>query len=133
MDAAGIDFQVLSPNPLTFLHFVDAPRAVAFCRTHNDALAATLQRYPERLAGFAALPAQDPAAMIEELQWAVAELGLLGDYIGTDMPHRLDDAVMDPLYEACVRLDVPLFSILRRSASTVHRATPISTITISMW
>ena len=109
MDTAGIDYQVLSPNPLTFLHFIDAPKAVSFCRTHNDALAALLRRYPDRLAGFAALPAQDPAAAIEELQRATGELGLLGGYIGTDMPQRLDDAVMDPLYEACVRLDKPLF------------------------
>ena len=109
MDEAGIDFQVLSPNPLTFLHFVDAPKAIAFCRTHNDALAALLRRYPDRLAGFAALPAQDPTAAIDELQRAVTDLGLLGGYIGTDMPHRLDDAAMDPLYESCVRLDVPLF------------------------
>ena len=109
MGEAGIDFQVLSPNPLTFLHFIDSTDATSFCRTHNDVLAALLRRYPDHLAGFAALPAQDPSAAIEELQRAVSELGLLGGYIGTDMPHRLDDAVMDPLYKACVRLDVPLF------------------------
>ncbi len=109
MGEAGIDFQVLSPNPLTFLHFIAAADAVAFCRTHNDALAALLRRYKQRLAGLAALPVQDPPAAVAELERAVSELGLLGGYIGTDMPHRLDDAVMDVLYEACVRLDVPLF------------------------
>ena len=109
MDAAGIDFQILSPNPLTFLHFVEAGAARAFCRTHNDALAALLARHPERLAGFAALPAQDVGAAVEELNRAVTELGLLGGYIGTDMPHRLDAPEMDRLYEACVRLNVPLF------------------------
>ncbi|WP_205853300.1 amidohydrolase family protein [Zhengella mangrovi] len=109
MDAAGIDFQVLSPNPLTFLHFVEAPLAIRFCQAHNDALAALVARHPDRLAGFAALPVQDPAAAVEELQRAVGSLGLLGGYFGTDMPHRLDDPVMDPLYDAHVRLDVPLF------------------------
>ena len=109
MDAAGIDYQVLSPNPLTYLHFIDAPRAIAFCRTHNDALAARIAPHGARLAGFAALPMQDIGAAVEELERAVRTLGLLGGYIGTDMPHRLDDPSMDRLYEACVRLNVPLF------------------------
>lgn len=109
MAEAGIDFQVLSPNPLTFLHFIEPDDAVRFCRTHNDALAALVTRYPDHLAGCAALPMQDPARAIAELERAIEELGLLGGYIGTDMPHRLDDAVMDPFYETCVRLDVPLF------------------------
>ena len=109
MDEAGIEFQVLSPYPLTFLHFIEDHSAAEFCRVHNNALAELVASYPDRLAGFAALPAQSPDHATAELERAVAELGLLGGYIGTDIPHRLDDAVMDPLYEAHVRLDVPLF------------------------
>ncbi len=109
MADAGIDYQVLSPNPLTFLHFIDAVDADRFCRIHNDALAMLVRQYPEHLGGVAALPAQDPDRAAAELERAVGELGLYGGYIGTDMPHRLDDVAMDPLYEACVRLDVPLF------------------------
>ncbi len=108
MDAAGIDYQVLSPNPLTFLHFIDASDAIRFCRTHNDALARLVSGY-NRLGGFAALPMQDVAAAADELDRAVSRLGLLGGYIGTDMPHRLDAPGMDRLYETCTRLDVPLF------------------------
>jgi len=109
MDAAGIDVQILSPNPLTFLHFVAPDVAAGFCRTHNDALAALLRAHPGRLGGLAAIPIQDVGRAIAELERAVSDLGLLGAYIGTDMPQRLDDPVMDPFYEACVRLDVPLF------------------------
>lgn len=109
MDSAGIDAQVLSPNPLTFVHHISATDAHRFCRTHNDALTEIVKRHPTRLAGTAALPAQDPARAVEELERSVTELGLLGGYIGTDMPHRLDDPVMDPLYEAFTRLNVPLF------------------------
>ncbi len=109
MSEAGIDFQVLSPNPLTFLHFIDTDLAVQFCRAHNDALSRLVAANPDRLAGCAALPVQDVGAAVEELQRGVSDLGLLGGYIGTDMPHRLDDPSMDRLYEACVRLDVPLF------------------------
>ena len=59
MDEAGIDFQVLSPNPLTYFHFIGASDAIRFCRTHNDALARVVAPRKDRLAGFAALPMQD--------------------------------------------------------------------------
>ena len=109
MDDAGIDFQVLSPNPLTYFHFIEAPEAIAFCRRHNDVLAQVVRRYPERFAGFAALPLQDPVAACDELVRTVEELGMWGGYIGTDGPRPLDSPDFDPLYETCVKLDVPLF------------------------
>ena len=108
MDAAGIDFQVLSPNPLTYFHHIGAPEAVSFCRGHNDALAEIVGEHPSRLAGFAALPMQDLAAACEELDRAVTELDLLGGYIGTDIGRPLNDPELDPFYEHVVKLDVPL-------------------------
>jgi aminocarboxymuconate-semialdehyde decarboxylase len=109
MEAAGIDYQVLSPNPLTFLHFVDAPVAIGFCTIHNDALAALIGQHGDRLGGCAALPMQDIGAAIAELERGVGELGLMGTYIGTDQPQRLDAPEMDSFYAACTRLNVPLF------------------------
>jgi aminocarboxymuconate-semialdehyde decarboxylase len=109
MDQAGIDFQVVSPNPLTYFHFIDAPLALAYCQRHNDALAATIARYPDRLGGFAALPMQDPAAAALELTRAVKELGMLGSYVGTEFGIRLDSPALDPFYQRCVELDAPLF------------------------
>jgi aminocarboxymuconate-semialdehyde decarboxylase len=109
MDAAGIDFQVIGPNPLTYFHFIPAPEAIAFCRRHNDALAAVVRRHPQRLAGLAALPMQDPGAAREELQRTVEVLGLWGAQIGTDMPRPLDAPEHDLVYAACVDLNVPLF------------------------
>lgn len=109
MDRAGIDFQVLSPNPLTYFHFVDPESALSFCRRHNDALAQLVKRYPNRLAGFAALPMQDPAMAAQELTRAVTELGLWGAYVGTEFGIRLDSPLLDPLYRHFVALDVPLF------------------------
>jgi aminocarboxymuconate-semialdehyde decarboxylase len=109
MDAAGIDFQMLSPNPLTYMHFIDTAEAVRFCRIHNDALSALVRAHPGRLGGFAALPLQAPQAACEELSRAVREGGLRGGSIGTDSPRPLDSAELDPLYATCTELDVPLF------------------------
>lgn len=109
MDEAGIDYQVLSPNPLTYFHFIPASDAIRYCRAHNDALAAVVKPRAGRLGALAALPMQDVPAACEELRRAVSDLGMLGAQIGTDMPHRLDDPKMDAFYETCVALNVPLF------------------------
>lgn len=108
MDAAGITGQLLSPNPLTYFHHIGPDRAVDFCRRHNDELAAVVAAHPARLAGFCAIPLQDPGAAAAETARAVTELGLLGPYVGTDPGRPLDDPTLDEVYAACVELDVPL-------------------------
>lgn len=109
MDRAGIGLQVLSPNPLTYLHHVDAATARAFCTRHNDALAELVAKHPERLAGFAQLPMQDVSAAGDELERAVRELGLIGGYVGADFGCPLDDPALDAFYARVVSLDAPLF------------------------
>ena len=109
MSTAGIDFQILSPNPLTYFHYIDAPSAISFCHKHNEALANLVKQHPDKLAGFAALPMQNISAACNELHRAVSELGLLAAYIGTDIGQPLDSPAMNPLYETCTKLNVPLF------------------------
>lgn len=109
MDAAGIDLQVLSPNPLTYFHHIPPANAVPFCQVHNDAMAALVATSPDRFVGLATLPMQDLDAAVAELSRAVGDLGLRGAYIGTDFGIELDDPLLDPLYERVVELDIPLF------------------------
>ncbi len=109
MDRAGIDYQVLSPNPLTYFHHVEPALALPFCRRHNDALAALVARHPTRLGALAALPMQDIGAAIEELERACGELGMYGACIGTDLTVALDSPEMDRFYARVTELNVPLF------------------------
>jgi aminocarboxymuconate-semialdehyde decarboxylase len=109
MDAAGIETQVLSPNPLTYFSHVESDWAEAFCRRHNDELAILVDEYPQRLRAFAQLPMQDPVRAAIELRRAVTELGLLAPYLGTDLGRPLDDPAFDEVWAACVELDVPVF------------------------
>jgi len=109
MDRDGIDFQVVSPSPLTYFHHIETDEAIAFCRRHNDACAELVKNYPLRLGGLAALPMQDPAAACEELERAVTELGLWGAATGTEFGEPLHSEKLDPLYQKFVDLDVPLF------------------------
>ena len=108
MDTASIDFQVVSPNPLTYFHHIAPADAISFCREHNNALAEMVNAFPTRLAGFAALPMQDISAACEELERAITELDLLGAYIGTDIGRPLNDPSLDAFYEKVVALNVPL-------------------------
>ncbi|MFM8989648.1 MAG: amidohydrolase family protein [Alphaproteobacteria bacterium] len=109
MDEAHIDFQVLSPSPLTYFHHIDLAEALPFCRRHNDAMAELVKAYPGRLGGLAALPMQDPSAARDELHRAVEDLGLWGAAIGTEFRDPLHSPAFDPFYESFVKLDVPLF------------------------
>jgi hypothetical protein len=113
MDALGIEWQMLSPNPLTQLHHVEVSTAAEFARRHNDELAGVVALHPSRLGGAAQLPVQAPDRAAAELRRAVGELGLVAAYMGTDIGHdevlALDDPRMDELWSAAVELDVPVF------------------------
>jgi aminocarboxymuconate-semialdehyde decarboxylase len=110
MDDAGIDLQMLSPNPLTYFGGLPPDRAVAFARAHNDGLAEVAARHPDRLLAAAQLPVQDVAAAVAEARRCVRDLGMVAAYVDTDPAGRtLDDPALDPLYDTLVDLDVPLF------------------------
>lgn len=113
MDDLGVTRQMLSPNPLTYLHHIEPLLAADFARWHNDEMAAVVAHRPDRLMGSAQLPLQDPAAAAVELRRAVGELGLVAAYVGTDAGHDepvlLDDPAMDVLWVTAVELDVPVF------------------------
>lgn len=109
MQTAGIDFQVLSPNPLTYFHHIEPTLAIEYCRKHNDELAALVSQPPTRLAAMASLPMQSPRAACEELERAVNELGMVGAYIGSELPLALDSEELDDFYATLCKLNVPLF------------------------
>ena len=109
MDEAKIDVQILTPNPLTYFHYIEASKAISFSKIHNDSLAKTIQFAPERFLGMANLPIQDPIAARDEIYRCVEELNLCGAAIGTSSIRQLDDPCYDILYDAFELLGVPLF------------------------
>lgn len=109
MDAMAIDVSVLSPAPPLFLYWIDKKDARAAAMAVNDAVAAMVAEKPDRFAGLATLPMQDPAAAVDELRRSVEVLGMRGAQVG---PHiegiPLDDASLRPVLEAAQELGVPL-------------------------
>ena len=67
MDAAGIDFQILSLFDPGVQDETDVARAIDLARRANDDLAETVRANPNRFGGFATLATQDPDAATAEL------------------------------------------------------------------
>lgn len=109
MDDAGVDVAVLSlvaPG----VEQLDATEAVGLARACNDELAAAIDRHPDRLAGFAALPVGAPEQAAAELRRSVRELGFLGAMInGHSQGRYLDDPLFDPIFAEVAELDVPVY------------------------
>lgn len=108
MDAAGIDIQVLSHGaPAT--QRISADIAVPLAIEANDRLFQTIQAKPDRFAGFAVLPTDDPKAAADELERAVDKLGFKGAMIhGPSNGVFLDHKQFWPIYERAEALDVPI-------------------------
>ena len=78
MDEAGIELMVLSLNAPGIQSMHDTSQAVATARRANDYLAEKVSQRPDRYAGFAALPMQDPQAAAAELRRCILDLGFKG-------------------------------------------------------
>jgi 2,3-dihydroxybenzoate decarboxylase len=110
MDAHGIEVQVLSLSVPGIQADTDASNAVANARFANDYLADVVARFPGRFRGFAALPLQNPAAAVRELDRCVRELGFVGAFVNDHTQGRyLDHPDHDELWAALSELGVPLY------------------------
>jgi 2,3-dihydroxybenzoate decarboxylase len=109
MDAAGIDFQVIShaPSPMQQL---DASESRALATEANDRLHDAVDRNPDRFAAFAGLPTRDPRAAADELERTVTRLGFKGAMIhGRSHEEFHDLQKFWPIYERAQYLDVPIY------------------------
>ena len=77
MDRHGVDRQLLTFS-IPGLHVEEPDAGRRLARVVNEALAATVARYPDRLSALAVLPLHDPPAAAAELSRSVPELNLRG-------------------------------------------------------
>jgi 2,3-dihydroxybenzoate decarboxylase len=85
-------------------------------REANDILAAEIRKRPDRFAGFAALPMQDPDEAARELTRCVKELGFVGALVnGFSQAGSADSALYydlpqyRPFWRTVAELDVPFY------------------------
>jgi 5-carboxyvanillate decarboxylase len=109
MDELGIHMQVLSltaPGVQVF----DAQTAIALAVDSNDQLVESVRRYPDRLAGLAAVPPQDPAAAAKEIERAINRLGLNGVIISSHTKGEyLDKEKYWDIFEAAEAADAAIY------------------------
>lgn len=110
MDAQGVDVQVLSIHTPLFGYHLDSAQGTALARDVNDEIAATVRQWPARFAGLATLPVQDVKAAIDELERAVAVLGLKGAELDTVVNgENWDEPKFLPLFKAAEAMGAVLF------------------------
>jgi aminocarboxymuconate-semialdehyde decarboxylase len=110
MDAAGVDVQVLSATPQTYLYNQDAALTVVTAAIQNDQMAKHIAAHPTRFMGIATLPMQAPERAADELRRAMTKLGLRGAMIGSHVYEKnLDDPSFAPLWATAEELGAFMF------------------------
>jgi aminocarboxymuconate-semialdehyde decarboxylase len=123
MDAWGVDMQVLSLNPILFRYYIPVVDAVSAAVAVNDEIAGFVDRWPDRFAGFGALPLQSPDDAIRELERVMAIEGMVGAAVGSHVDGaNWDEPHLFPVLEAAQDLGALIF--LHPSASRLKEALP---------
>jgi aminocarboxymuconate-semialdehyde decarboxylase len=110
MDALGVDVQVLSVTPTTYLYNQDASLCAATSTIQNDQMAKHIAAHPTRFMGIATLPMQAPERAADELKRAMTKLGLRGAMIASNIAGKnLDDPNLEPLWATAEELGAFIF------------------------
>jgi gamma-resorcylate decarboxylase len=116
MDKHGVEMMILSLNAPAVQAIHDVKQAIAVAREANDVLAEEMRTRPDRFAGVAALPLQDPDAATLELTRCVKELGMVGALVNgfsqAGSPENVlyyDLPQYRPFWRAVEALDVPFY------------------------
>lgn len=100
MDDSGIDVAVLTTNALDTLEEF---------KEWNTLCAGLVNRYPDRLVGFASVPPLAGKPALEELERAIKGLGLKGVHMWTQTEGKpIDSRELWHFYEKVAELDVPI-------------------------
>ncbi len=115
MDEAGVGRIALSPNdPGPEWFGADVADVAA---ESNAFIAATVNRFPERLVGLGVLPLPDIRETLREMDRGVTDLGLKGFLLYSNIRGQYPDAPeFEPLFKKAAELDAPLF---------IHPAKPV--------
>lgn len=105
MGRTRVDLQVLSVVPQAYGYELEPKAGAALARIQNEEIAVLVREAPDRFAGLATLPMQDPEAAAAELRYAMTSLGLRGAAICTNVRQRnLDATDLEPVWQAAQAL-----------------------------
>jgi predicted TIM-barrel fold metal-dependent hydrolase len=126
MDREGIRQAVVYPGlGLLFQSIEDGALGAALCRAYNDWLQEHCATAPERLFGAAAIPLQDPASAVAEVERVASDLPQLRAAFVRPNPaagRLLHDPALDPFWAAAARARLPV---------AIHEGTTRSSPTVA--
>lgn len=105
----GFNAQVLIPNNAPFYYDVDGDLGANFSRSFNSAIGRILKKYPGKFIGVAPVPLQATELAIEEMNYAITQLGLHGVIVYQNVNRQdLDSQSLWPVYARAEQLGVPI-------------------------
>lgn len=108
MNAAKVTTHALSLTA-PMVHWAPPERGAKLARLYNDAAIEAHTAHPDRFVGCAALPVQDPALALQELERVAGDRAIRGVYLPTNLGSReLSDPALFPLYAKCEALRLPV-------------------------
>ncbi len=110
MDAAGIDYVILSQSGPSVQAEPNQQLAISKAKKNNDYLAQKIAMHPTRFGGFATLPMHCQQSARQELERCVKELGLQGALInGHTFGCYYDGREYDEFWATVQELAVPVY------------------------
>lgn len=110
MDHSGVTTSVITSGNMPWVDVLKPQDAVDLARILNDEIAAYVEKYPDKLVGFATLPLVAPSDAVCELERAVRDLRLRGVFLPSNIAGRpVDSPELVPLYAEISKLHVPIF------------------------
>ncbi|WP_188196196.1 amidohydrolase family protein [Nonomuraea sp. SYSU D8015] len=126
MDEFGDGYQqilTLSSPPIEMLAGPDESAALA--RLANESMLELCEKHPDRFPAFvASLPMNNPDAALDELAFAIDDLGARGVQVFTNVNGRpLDDPAFQALFDEMARRDLPIWMHPARGPAFADYAT----------
>jgi aminocarboxymuconate-semialdehyde decarboxylase len=110
MEASGVDMQVVTPNAGFYQYDKDPRITQQIARDCNEWIAELVRKHPRSFAGMGTLPMQDTDLAVQELEYAVHELGLEGAMVSDHVEsHTYDEPRFLPIFQAAADLDALVF------------------------
>jgi aminocarboxymuconate-semialdehyde decarboxylase len=110
MDRMGVDVHALTINTGFFKYDLDAEVVKVIARECNEELAEMTNAHPDRFTALASVPLQDVPLAIDEMAYAMGELGFKGVTIGDHVDGRmLDEKEFRPFWRSVEELGAVVF------------------------
>lgn len=110
LKTAGMDVGIVQPTQTMFFYWAKPAAAADLTRMVNEYTAQGVSQHPEHLVGLATVPLQDVDLAVNELMYAVEELGLRGVVTGSNVNgHGFDEEQFQPFFKKVEEFDIPIF------------------------